>query len=207
MHEAEERRVQERRLRLDNPPGATTGYPDLSGGTERLTYDGLRRGGTEQLKEELSHQIATRRHAREELKRREREQDLAHQEANKKVMAQQNTNSYSKRDKAMDMKDDWLMSVQFKEARRAIDGYDMAVSKATLGSTMSALEMARKPFTASPRTPRAAQREAMPQTPRQEVILSPPSSRPSTGSARRMPLGAAGSLALHKQRLAEALKR
>lgn len=216
MQEAEQRRVDDQCLRMEQA-GAHQ-FPSFPSTSElpemRRKLDEKRRA-----QDDLGRQIATNRSSREEALRLERERDVAHQSANRKEMARLNAEAARRRAQvSATLREDWSMSMQFNQARKAIEDHHKAASRDHLQSTMGALT-GGSPFsqTAAPRTPRlvtpsvaATPRGSSgmaPATPRQEMLVSPPASRPVTGSTRRQPLGAAGSLALHKQKLAESLRR
>lgn len=218
MQEAERRRLEEQFHRLEQA-GAHEfpSFPSSSEVPERQRQ--LDQKG--RLQDELLDQMNAKRTTREEALRRERERDVAHQSANKKEMARLKAEATRRREQASAaLREDWTMSIQFTQARKAIEDHHKAPSRDHLRSTMGALT-GGSPFarTTTPRTPRqatpfsAATPRSLggpaPASPLQEaqVLLNPPSSRPATGSTRRQPLGAAGSLALHKQKLAESLRR
>lgn len=217
MQEADQRRVEEQGHRMEQ--AGAHDFPGFSSSSE-VPERHRQRDEEGRNQDDLRHQITAKRSTREKALRRDRERDVAHQTANRKEMERLKAQATKKRDHVSAvLREDWAMSVGFTQARRAIEDHHKAPSTDRLASTMGALT-GGSPFarTTTPRTPRRATPFAAstprslcdpaPASPQQEMLAAGlPTSRPATGSTRRQPLGAAGSLALHKQKLAESLRR
>lgn len=232
MQEAEVKRLQDRQFRLEQ--ASKHEFPDFTKYTEKPTYDYMHRL-RQQLKNELVDQIEQKQFMNAQDKQMERNLEVAHLQLNRQLQTEESNQAIRKKEKmALAMTENWALNLQFKEAQKAIDDHHKAPSKAKLNETMTALAGSglgpatpRSPVLlpaaasrqqATPRQatarlqPQATPRPQRPATPGQPQetqkfqMDSPPSSRPVTGSVRRMPLGAAGSLALHKQKMASALR-
>lgn len=225
MHEAEVRRVQDRKFRLEQ--GALHAFPDFQHYTEEPTYEYMQ-DVKDKYSKELVHQIQLKQAMQAEDARRERELDVAHLQANHREAQEiAEITAINKRKVNSGLRESWEVNQQFKQAQSTIDNHHKATNKHALGMTMNALPGNVGVSAPSPRLrPQLTPRQQLtPRTVRQEVpigsmtprntgageaqvlTLSPPMSRPVTGSVRRMPLGAAASLALHKKKLADTLRR
>merc|ERR1740121_1169014 len=155
MQEAEQRRVEEQCHRMQQA-GAHE-FPSFPSSSE-VPERHRQRDEKGRVQDDLSHQIATKRSTREEALRRERERDVAHQTANRKEMLRLQAEAARRREQvSAALREDWTMSMQFTQARKAIEDHHKAASRDRLGSTMGALT-GGSPFAraTTPRTPRLA---------------------------------------------------
>lgn len=170
------------------------------------------------LKEDLDQQVEIKRRQKQIAKQRDRELDNITTERIHRDIAMQKLEEYAKREhQKKELSQSWDATRRLKDATKAISNFkarggngpaqtglaDMVTNLqqtfgASVPSNLQSLRSTLDPsgdILTAPATPRGF-------TPRQ-FDDRPPSSRPVTGSTRRFPIGAAASLALTKQRMAE----
>jgi len=223
IREQEVRKAESRQHAIEQ--ASMHSYPDFTTIPEVDVYEYLHRR-RENIKEDLDQQVEIKKRQRAAQKQRDNELDGYQTEANKRLMEKERMEENLKGEKAkQECRQSWSDGLRLNAARKAIVDYEMAdpATRATMSDMLASLKstlMEETQKSGASQTPRASRYEKpSPKTPRQEKRTSvtiglelpmtpmteegPPSSRPTTGSVRRFPIGAAASLALTKQRMQE----
>lgn len=150
------------------------------------------------FRRDLDYQVAEKQHLKQAVDAREMAEEVANANFAIKELAKQKRDSdaQKERERAV-LTQSWNSDVRVKTARKVIDKHPtVPASKAQLENVMSALPE-RLGTGASANSSLAFSAPEQPTSAR----------RPPTGMVRRMPLGAAASLALHREKLGSTLRR
>merc|ERR1712048_275768 len=157
------------------------------------------------LKDDLDQQVLAKQRVKESVRERERMLETYNIEAGKRELETLRKEAQQRKEgERAQLKQAWAHDSQLKAVKQAIREHHKApgnrsdisefVAGMTAGSTGMHLQLptSQAMLTASPRSLDEGSR--------------PPSSRPITGSVRRMPIGAAASLALQRERMGGTLR-
>jgi len=185
MRQAEERRVEGRQHRIEQ--ASQHSFPDFTESPEQAVYEHIRERRTH-LKEDLDQQVETKRLKQIAEKHRDREIDVTNIEANQRELALMKLETAAKKQSdRSSLHQAWEQDRHMHTARKAIRDHHKAPVRTDLPAVVQAAEAHAGLQMGGLPTPRGS---------------AGPASRPVTGSVRRMPLGAAASLALHREKLA-----
>lgn len=188
------------------------------------------------LKDDLDEQVEIKRRLKLAAKQRDRDMEACHLEASTKQMALLKLEAQAKREKERAiLAEAWDRDKRLHSLRKSIAEHHKAPGtraqlQEALQTTLTGAPSSGSAGGAASGAAGVAQQQLSPSQPRQPSLgatmpqlglgamsprgggssasdSGPPSSRPITGSVRRMPLGAAGSLALQKERLAASARR
>jgi hypothetical protein len=140
------------------------------------------------LREDLDQQVRQKHRGDKSKKCLEEEIALKNRECLEAEIQKETAEKVAKKERERSiLTEAWDRSVRMKQVQRAIDSHHMSqVGKVDLADFSTGLRTNVPPL-------------SLPES-RSEVSGSAMSSRPPTGAVRRMPLGAAGSLALHREK-------
>lgn len=170
------------------------------------------------LKEDLDHQINQNQRARQTARERERHLETSHVDSTKRELEEMKKQSMAKRDnERSNLTDSWARDAYLKNVRKGIQGpHDGRSSTRREGSEVASASRSHgdgpsasyAPFS-SHSTPAPSVSGMSARRPYHGPQGAPgaPDSRPPTGSIRRMPIGAAASLALQRERLGSTPRR
>uniref|UniRef100_A0A7S1WT69 CCDC81 HU domain-containing protein n=1 Tax=Alexandrium catenella TaxID=2925 RepID=A0A7S1WT69_ALECA len=212
MRQAAERRAEGRQNCIEQ--ASCHDFPNFVEPQDLAVHDYIR-GRRTMLREDLDQQVGTKQLKKAVDKQRERELDTTHAEASQRELALMRQEAAAKREsEKAALTQSWEKDKHIRTVRKAIQDHHK-----TPGSTSSELSgMVRAVLPTGARQGTMAPGAATPRSsppgvgmpslalPSPRADSGPPSSRPVTGSVRRMPLGAAASLALHRERLNSALR-
>mmetsp|Transcript_35059 Transcript_35059/g.74557 ORF Transcript_35059/g.74557 Transcript_35059/m.74557 type:complete len:525 (-) Transcript_35059:52-1626(-) len=192
--EAERRRKELRQHVIDQ--ASQHDFPNFTESPDQPVYDYISER-RRNLKEDLDEQVEVKNKLKSSEKQRNRQMETAQLEACQREMAQMRLEAQVKKDmERAVLHQSWEKDRRLHSMKKAIDEHHRTpASKTALSS-------------AGPATPRVdlGASSAL-TTPRRGAVgtdLLEAASRPMTGSVRRVPLGAAASLALQRERLATA---
>jgi len=201
MRQAEERRAEGRRFDVEQ--ASLHAFPNFAEPQDHGASDYIReRRAT--LKQDLDQQVDTKQLKKAADRQREREMEACHAEAGEKELELMRQEALARRELERSvLTQAWERDRQIRSVRKAIQEHHRAPARGTeLARAVDGLQGG-----AAAKRPLLVPALAAPAPVLSEGPSScPPSSRPITGSVRRMPLGAAASLSLHRERLGSALR-
>jgi len=205
INEAEVRRAEGRQHVIEN--ASMHEFPNFTESPDQAVYDYIK-DRRDNLKDDLDHQVEIKRRLKMVQKQRERDMEVAHVDASVKEMAQMkmDTSARKELEKAV-LHQSWEKDKRLVGMRKVIDQHHRTpAAKSTLSSVGGA-------YGSAPATPRMELGSSAAPSPRFapsadfDTASSVGSYRPVTGSVRRVPFGAAASLALHKEKLGQSARR
>jgi len=219
IRQADDRKAAGRRHAIEQ--ASMHDYPDFSKAPEISVHEYIQERKMN-LKEDLDQQVELKRRLKQVAKERDIALDNFSTEASHKDINTSRFEQQIKKDQQKQvLAESWDSGKRIKEVRKAIHDYSKQAPQTRTGlsdmvSSLNGKQGTEKLLAASPRHPAVnfGVGLGMPATPREgdRFFASPregdrpttgSSTRPATGSQRRFPIGAAASLALHKQRLAD----
>lgn len=203
MLQAEERRTAGRQHYVEQ--ASQHDFPSFVESPEIAVYDYIRLRRVN-LKEDLDQQVDLKRRTKQMAKQRDREMDALNNEASIKEMALMKLEAAAKHESQRStLVQAWETDKKIHSARKAIEEHHKApASQNALSGILQSTFGGGGTSGDSRQGVQSLHLGASMMSPRMDgsdARNSPPSSRPITGSVRRMPIGAAASLALHKERL------
>lgn len=219
MRATEQRRIEGRQHAIEQ--ASLHDFPNFTETPELSVYEYIRERRNH-LKQDLDQQVDVKRRLKLAAKQREWEQEVGHLEASIRELAAMRVEESAKREQdKTTLAQAWAKDKQLHHIKKAIEDYRKAPNRSDLSDLVPALGgssangarsmgVGAAGATAHGEAKQVAHAQG-PQQVSQPLALplgqlpspgdGPASSRPPTGSVRRMPLGAAASLALHKERL------
>lgn len=215
MRQAAERRAEGRLHCIEQ--ASQHDFPNFAEPQDLGVYEYIRERRTT-LKQDLDQQVDTKHLKKTVERQRERELEAAHAEASQRELALLKQEVAAKRESEKSaLTQAWEKDRQIRTVRKAIQDHHRTPTAAPSelsGMVQAVLTTGAKQGGSAAVAPAVALGATTPSSalslplamasPRTDS--GPPSSRPVTGSVRRMPLGAAASLALHRERLNSALR-
>mmetsp|Transcript_23196 Transcript_23196/g.64829 ORF Transcript_23196/g.64829 Transcript_23196/m.64829 type:complete len:513 (+) Transcript_23196:88-1626(+) len=183
MRQTADRRSEGRHQQIEQ--ASMHDFPSFAETPETAIYSYIRER-RDHLKQDLDQQVDVKKRLKHSAKQRERDLEISHLQANNEDIARMRLEASGKqgRERAA-LVQAWDTDKHLKAVRKAVDSHHKApTTKADLSDIMNSLQP----------------NQGLGPSPRHDG-LSTPSSRSVTGSVRRMPIGAAASLALNRDRI------
>lgn len=170
------------------------------------------------LRHDLTEQIEHKKRTQQLERARDLQLEAYHNEAKRQEMNAAKRDEFARRERdRAKLKEAWMLDQQLRNVKKGIEAHFQAASKKEdiaglvadlhFADRRGALKVAVPKLQVSERSEGGFSPEANRTNGVGHCGFDPPSSaRPPTGSVRRMPIGAAASLALHKQKLAESMR-
>lgn len=189
MRYTEERKIQGRQHQIEQ--ASMHDFPNFAESPELAVYDYIRERRNN-LKQDLDQQVDIKKRLKLSAKQRERDLEAVHLQANHNEMARLKSEASGKKERERSaLAQAWDSDKRLHTVKKAIEDHHKApATKSDFSDIMASL----------------GPNQNLMSSPRADG-LSTPSSRPITGSVRRMPIGAAASLALNRDKLTGASPR
>lgn len=209
MRQAEERRTVGREHSVQQ--ASQHDFPDFTETPEQQVYEYIRSRRLN-LKEDLDQQVDTKQRMKDSAKQRERELEQSHIEASQRELALIKLEAAAKREEEKaTLAYAWEKDKRLQNVKKAIENHHKAPAMRSDLSTMVQSTLS-DPFgdtghgaAGVPKVQMGATM-ASPRYAASDGGSAANSSRCGTGSIRRKPIGAAASLALHKQRMGTTMR-